>query len=647
MFDFVRKHTKIMMVLMFLLIIPAFVLVGLDGYKRMSGDGATVAKVASRSITQAQWDAAHKSEVDRLRASMPGLDAKMLESPQARYETLERLVRDAVLEEAMADSHLNISDARLAQELQKIPAIAALRKPDGQLDMERYSQLVASQGLTPDGFESRMRRDISVRQVQSGLLASAFAPQGVADMALNAFFERREVQIARFKPADFAEKISLSDADMEAFYKANVAMFQAPETVDVEYLVLDLDAIKKSITVSEADLRTYFEQNSATVDAKEERRASHILINAPKEMKAAERQKAREVAQQLLVKVLEKPDTFGAVASKFSQDTGSAAKGGDLDFFGRGAMVKPFEDAVFAMRKGEISKLVESDFGFHIIKLTDVRTPPKATFENVRSKLEDEIKAQQAQRKFAEVAETFSNGAYEQSDTLKPLAQRLKLDIQTATALQRTPKAGASGVLTNPKLLAAIFASDALDKKHNTEAVETASNQLVTARVTGHTLARTLPLADVRPQVKARLLLTRSADMAKAQGTASLAAWKASPDSASLKETATVSRDRGQAITGPLLEALLAADAQTLPAWVGVDLGAQGYAVARINKVLPRDAPAADVAAQERAQFGQWLASAETQAYLELLKSRFKVQIKVPRPSAALADATGAGEAGR
>lgn len=647
MFDFVRKHTKIMMVLMFLLIIPAFVLVGVDGYKRMSDAGAAVAKVASRSITQAQWDAAHKIDVDRMRASMPGLDAKLLDSPQARYETLERLVREAVMEEAATHSHLNISDARLAQELQKIPAIAALRKPDGQLDMERYSQLVASQGLTPDGFEARMRHDVSVRQVQAGLMASAFAPKGVADMALNAFFERREVQITRFRPGDFAEKISVTDADIEAFYKANSALFQAPEAVDIEYLVLDLDAVKKTISVSEADLRTYFDQNAATLDAKEERRASHILINAPKEMKAAERQKAREVAQQLLLKVLEKPETFAATASKYSQDTGSAAKGGDLEFFGRGAMVKPFEDAVFAMRKGEISKLIESDFGFHIIKLTDIRTPPKATFESVRAKLEDELKAQQAQRKFAEVAETFSNGAYEQSDTLKPLAQRLKLDIKTAAGLQRIPAPGASGVLANPKLLAVIFGSDALEKKHNTETVETAPNQLVTARVTAHASAHTLALDDVRPQVKARLLLTQSNEMAKAQGAASLAQWKAKPDTAALKEAATVSRDRGQTITGPLLEALMGTDAQALPAWVGVDLGAQGYAVARINKVLPRDEPAATVAAQERSQFAQWLAAAESQAYLELLKSRFKVQIKASRPPATFADSNSGVVAGQ
>jgi peptidyl-prolyl cis-trans isomerase D len=637
MFDFVRKHTKILMVVMFLLIIPAFVLVGVDGYQRMNESGVVVAKVASRSITQAQWDAAHQNGVDRLRAQIPGLDAKVLESPQARYETLERLVREAVLEEAMADSHLLVSDARLAKELQQNPAIAALRKPDGQLDMESYRALVASQGLTPDGFEARIRQDLSVRQVQSGVANSAFAPKAVADMALNAFFERRDVQVTRFKPADFADKVKLSDADVEAHYKSNSALFQAPETVDIEYLVLDLDAVKKTITVAEADLRTYFEQNAARTDAKEERRASHILINASKDMKPAERQKAKEVAQQLLLKVTEKPDTFAATASKFSQDSGSASKGGDLEFFGRGAMVKPFEDAVFALRKGEISPLVESDFGFHIIKLTDVKTPPKPTFEGARANLEVEVKNQQAQRKFAEVAEAFSNGAYEQSDTLKPLAERLKLEIKTAKGLVRSPAPGTAGVLANPKLLAALFGPDALEKKQNTEVIETGTNELVTARVAVHTPARTLPLEAVAPQVKARLLSSRAGEMAKAEGTARLAQWKASPDMAAFKEALVVSRERSQAVNGTLLDALMGADTQAVPAWVGVDLGAQGYAVARVNKVLPRSAPEATVALQERAQFSQWLGSAETQAYVELLKKRFKVQIKVPRPDASAA----------
>lgn len=630
MFDFVRKHTKVMMFLMFLLIIPAFVLVGVDGFKSINAGGDAVAKVGSHNITQGEWDAAHKNEVDRLRASMPNLDAKLLESPEARYVTLERLVRERVLSEAAQSSRLNTTDARLARELQQNPTIASLRKPDGTLDMERYRQLAGSQGLTPEGFEARVRNDLSVRQVESGIVGTAFSPAALADVSLNAFFEKREVQIAKFSPADFAAKVNPSDAELEAFYQANQAMFQAQESANIEYVVLDLDAVKKTITLNEADLKSYYEQNALRLSGKEERRASHILINANKDMPAADRQKAKEKAQSLLAQVRKAPESFADVARKNSQDVGSAPNGGDLDFFGRGAMVKPFEDAVFAMKKGDISELVESDFGFHIIRLTEVKTPKQRSFDELRASIESDLKAQQAQRKYAEVAESFTNGVYEQSDTLKPIADRLKLEVKTVTNLQRQASPEVTGVLANPKLLAAVFSPDSVEKKRNTEAIETAVNQLVAARITQYTPARTIPLAEVRAIVRMQLVAQRSAELAVKAGAEKLAAWKAGGVAADLPVAVTVSREPSQPIQGPLLDAALSADTSNLPAWVGVDLGAQGYAVVRVNKVLARTPPAD--ANKERTQYAQWVATAENQAYYQWLKERFKVQMKVQRP---------------
>lgn len=632
MFDFVRKHTKVMMFLMFLLIIPAFVLVGVDGFRRLGGEGAAVATVGSHSITRGEWDNAHKNEVDRLRQSMPNLDAKLLDSPEARYATLERMVRERVLSEAAQNSHLNTSDARLARALQQDPTIASLRLPDGKLDIERYRQLAASQGLTPDGFEARVRSDLSTRQVEAGLVGTAFTPQAVADVSLNAFFERREVQIARFNPTDYAGKVVPSDADIEAFYQANPALFQAPESASVEYVVLDLDTVKKSITLNEQDLKSYYEQNVSRLSGKEERRASHILINAPKGMPAADRQKARERADALLAQVRKAPDTFADVARKNSQDTGSATAGGDLDFFGRGAMVKPFEDVAFALKKGEISDVVESDFGFHIIKLTDIKAPKQRSFEELRAGMETDLKAQQAQRKFAEVAETFTNGVYEQSDSLKPVAERLKLEVKTATNVQRQSAPAGNLVLANPKLLAALFTADSIEKKRNTEAIEIAANQLAAARITQYTPARTRPLSEVRANVRDRLVASRSAELAKKEGAEKLAAWKTSAPG-NLPAAVVVSREAGQPIQGPVLDAALHADTSTLPTWAGVDLGPQGYAVVRVNKVLPRTAPAPAAAVQERQQYAQWVAGAESQAYYQMLKDRLKVQIKVPRPT--------------
>jgi peptidyl-prolyl cis-trans isomerase D len=644
MFDFVRKHTKVMMFLMFLLIIPAFVLVGVDGFRDASGGTKAVATVASQSITQGEWDQAHKIEVDRLRASMPNLDVKMLESAEARYVTLERLVRERVLAEAAQKSHLNTSDARLARELQTNPTIASLRKADGSLDIERYRQLAASQGLTPEGFEARVRNDLSVRQVESGILASAFSPTALADISLNAFFERREVQIARFTPADFASKINPTDAELEAFYQANQALFQAPESASIEYVVLDMDAAKKTISINEADLKTYYEQNVQRLSGNEERRASHILINAPKDMPAADRQKAKERATSLLAQVRKAPDSFAETARKNSQDVGSAPSGGDLDYFGRGAMVKSFEEAAFALKKGDISDVVESDFGFHIIRLTDIKAPKQRSFDDLRASLESDLKTQQAQRKYGELAESFTNGVYEQSEALKPVADRLKLEVKTASNVRRVASPSATGVLANPKFLAAVFSADSVEKKRNTEALEIATNQLVSARITQYTPARTLPLAEVRTNVRERLVNTRSAELSKKEGADKLAAWKTGASAATLPAAVLVSREQGQPITGPLLDAALRADATSLPAWVGVDLGAQGYAVVRVNKVLPRTVVAPATAKQEREQYAQWIANAESQAYYQLLKERFNVQMKVQRPAGTTNDQQAARE---
>ena len=633
MFEFVRKHTKVMMFLMFLMIIPAFVLVGVDGFKSVGAGGDAVATVGSHSITQGDWDAAHKAEADRLRAQVPNLDAKMLDSAQARYVTLERLVRERVLTEAVQDAGLNTSDARLARELQQSPTIASLRRPDGSLDIERYRQLAANQGLTTDGFEARVRSQLSVRQVEAGLLSTAFSPAALSDVSLNAFYERREVQVSRFNPADYAGKVNPSDAEIEAYYQANPAQFQALESASIEYVVLDLDTVKKSITLNEADLKSYYEQNAARLSGKEERRASHILINAPKDMPVDDRKKARERADALLAQVRKAPDTFAEAARKNSQDTGSAPNGGDLDFFARGAMVKPFEDAAFALNKGDISEVVESDFGFHIIKLTDVKTPKQRSFEELRLSMEADLKTQQAQRKFAETAETFTNGVYEQSDSLKPVAERLKLEVKTVSNLQRKSAPGVTGVLANPKFLAAVFSADSLEKKRNSEAVEVGPSQLAAARVTAYTPASTRPLVEVRAMVKDRLIASQSAEMAKKEGVEKLAAWKTAAP-ASMPASVTISREGPQVVPGPVLDAVLHADTSSLPGWVGVDLGAQGYVVARVNKILPRNAPVPATADQERKQYAQWVASAENKAYYKLLTQRFKVAIKAPRPAA-------------
>ena len=631
MFDFVRKHTKIMMGLMFLLIIPSFVLFGIDGYNRFREGGDVVATVGDESISRAEWDANHKTEVDRLRAAMPNIDPKLLDSPSARYVTLERMVRERALAQASKDARLTTSDARLARDLQDNPAIASLRKPDGSLDMERYRQLLGAQGMSPEMYEARLRNDIAVRQVELGITQTALVANTSADEALKAFFERREIQVANFKAQDFAAQVKPSDADIEAYYKANTAQFQAAEQAAVEYVVLDINAVRKSITLSEADVKSYYEQNAARLSGQEERRASHILITAAKTSSQEERDKAMSKAKELLQIVKQKPESFAEVARKNSQDPGSASNGGDLDFFARGAMVKPFEEAAFALKKGEISDVVTSDFGFHIIKVTDIKTPKQKSFDELRASLEDELKNQQARAKFAEAAELFTNLVYEQSDSLKPVAQKLKLEIQTANNISRVPAQGVSGALANPKLLAALFSPESVEQKRNTEAVEVGTSMLAAARISQYTAPRTLALDEVRPAVQFRLVAARSAELAKQAGAEKLAAWQAKPEAATLASPVTVSRNQSASLSPAVVDKALRADPAKLPLLMGVDLGEQGYAVVRVAKVVPRET-LENVKKQERAQYAQTWNQAESQAYGKLLQQRFKTSIKEAQP---------------
>jgi len=635
MFDSIRDHKKFLMGFLLILIIPSFVLFGVEGYTRLNEGGEVVASVDGKSIKRTEWDEAHRAESQRMREMMPTIDPAMLDSDEAKYATLERLVRERVLAAAARQLQLYTSDQRLARELQSNPTIAAMRRPDGSLDVEAYRQLLSRQGMSPEMFEASVRADLSQRQVLQSVQDSGFASNALARVSLNAFFEQRELRSKTFAAKDFSARVKPSDADIEAFYQQNQALFQAPEQADVEYLVLDAAALEKSVSLNEADLRSYYEQNAAQLSGAEERRASHILLSVPNGATPEQKAEVRKKAEALLAQVKADPSRFAELAKANSQDPGSAPNGGDLDFFARGAMVPPFEQAVFSLKKGEISDLVETDFGFHIIRLTDIKAPPQRSFAEVRPQIEEQLRKQQAQRQFAEAADTFSNLVYEQADTLKPAAERLKLQVQSAKGLQRQPRPGDTGPLANRRLLEALFSPESTSSKRNTEAIETGSGQLVSARVVAYHPARTLSLDEVRDQVRDRLVAQRSAELAKEEGEKQLAAWKGGADASGLGAAVTVSREAPRDLDPRVLDAALSADPKALPAWVGVSLGEQGYAVVQVQQVKPRGEVPPQRLAQEAQQVAQWWSGAEGLAYYETLKSRYKASIKVPKPAAA------------
>ena len=604
---------------------------GIDGYQRMNdGANTTVAEVAGQKITQAEWDLAHRRSVENMRQRLPDMDAAMFDTPAFRREALEQVVRERVLLAAADDQHLIPAIDRLPALVKGSIYFAPLRGPEGQVDRDRAVQA----GFGDPAAEQQIALRYGMEQVLSGVGASALATPAVAEVGLGALLEQREVQVLTFDAAAYRGRIQPTEAELEAWHKLHAEDFRAPEQAQIEWVMLDLATLSKDVSVTEADLKAYYEQNASRYTQAEERHARHILVKAEKEMPAAEREKARAKAEKLLAAVRAKPASFAVVAKADSDDTGSAEQGGDLGFFGRGAMVKPFEDAVFAMRPGEISPVIETDFGYHIIQLVDVRGGEKQPFETVRGEIEDEVRRSLAQRKYAEAAEQFSNMVYEQSDTLQPVIDKFKLDKRSAS-VRRNPAPGAEGPLASAKLLGAVFGEDALRNQRNTDAVEVGPSQLVSARVIKHEPERVQTLADVRPQVRERLIAEQAAALASKDAQARLAALRGAKDAAAeLPAAVIVSRAQTQGLPRAVIEAALKADPKSLPALQAVGLDGAGEAVLRVVKVLPRDPAAAGGDAALRQQFAQALASAESQAYYEVLKQRYKVSIKVPAAAA-------------
>jgi peptidyl-prolyl cis-trans isomerase D len=639
MFEFVRTHTRLLQFILVLLIFPSFVFFGIQGYSRFTGGGnETVAKIAGHNITRAELDAAHREQIERVRRQMPGIDVKLFDTPEMRQQTLDALVRDRVMLVTADKLNLATTNERLQRELLAVPQLAALKHPDGSFDVAAYKSLLQAQGMTPEGFEARIRQDTTLRQVLLGLSGTVFAPATSTDTAIDALLQQREVQVQRFDTKAYLAKVNTSDADLDAYYKApaHATQFQAPEQATVEYVVLDIDALKKGISVPEDELRKYYAENEKRYTAPEERRASHILVKADKDVPAAERAKARAKAERLLAEVRKNPASFADLARKNSDDPGSAERGGDLDFFARGAMVKPFEDAAFGLKQGEISGVVESDFGYHIIQVTGARGGEKRSFEVVRAELVDEVGKQLAQRKYSEAALDFTNMVFEQADSLKPAADKFKLELRNVQNVRRNPGPETAGPLANAKFLEALFGNEALRNKRNTEAVEIGPNQLVSGRVLQYTPAHQRAFAEVKATVREKVAAEQAAALARKEGEARLAQLRAAPDTPLADAALTISRAQTHELPRPLVDAVLRAPAAKLPAFVGVDLADEGYAVVKLVKVLGRDPTAGD-ATRAKAQYAQAWGDAESQAYYAALKSRLRVETTAAAAAASAA----------
>jgi peptidyl-prolyl cis-trans isomerase D len=629
MFEFIRTHQRLMQFLLLLIIFPSFAFFGLESYTSMGESSSAVAKVNGQEITQPEWDAAQREQMDRFRQMFGDqFDPKMFDTPEAKQEILNNMISQRVLAVEAKHNQLAVSDQTLQQ---TIGNMAALKGADGKFDFDRYKALLAAQGMTPEMYESRLRQDMVVQQVNAAIQTTAFAPDSLAKRLSELGEQEREVQQLLFKTADYKAQVKVTDDMLKSYYEKST-QFDVPERVKAEYVVLTADAVASQINVSDADIKSYYEQNAEHYSTPEQRRASHILIAVKKDATDAEKTAAKEKAEKLLGTLRKNPQQFAELAKKNSDDTGSAERGGDLDFFGKGMMVKQFEDAAFKLKQGELSNLVQSDYGYHIIKVTAIKPSSAKPLDEVKNEIASDIKKQLLTKKFAETADVFNNTVYEQADSLKAVADKLKLKIETADNLSRQPNAAvpATAPFNNSKFLTALFSDDALKNKRNTEAVEIAPNTLIAGRVVEYKPASKRPFDEVKTQLHDHVVQTEAAVLAEKAGEAKLAELKAKDNAAGFAATQTMSRAKSQGVNPQVFLAAMKADASKLPAYTGVDLGPQGYSVLRVVRVVqPVNVDNAKRQA-EKQQITNALAQEETQAYIEALKQKAKVKILKP-----------------
>ncbi|MBR0565188.1 SurA N-terminal domain-containing protein [Azoarcus sp. L1K30] len=625
MFEAVRKNQRVAQVILAILIVP-FAFFGLDSYFRDGPGGGEVAKVGGTPIMAAEFEQALREQQDRLRSQSDGpVDRSLLESEALRRAVVENLVNRRVLALYAAENRMVVTPAQLQQTISEVPTF----QEDGRFSLKRYENLLRAQGMSPAMFEARLAQDVRVQQLALPVGEGGFVAEASAGRFLSAQLEEREVSELHFPASRYLDQVKLADDAVQKYYDANGSSLERPARLKAEYVVLDEAALQKQINVSEDDIKAYYKANASRYGQAEERRAKHILIQVAADADEAAAKKAQEQADELYARLKKDPTQFDALAKEFSQDPGSASKGGDLGFFGRGMMVKAFEDAAFAQAKGEIGTPVRSDFGFHIIEVSDIRPATMRPLDAVREEIQAELAKQAAGRKFAELAEQFSNMVYEQSDSLQPVAEALKLDIRHTDWISRD--AQALGPYQNAKLVDAVFADDAVKNRRNTQAIETGGNTLVAARVTEYEAARKPPLDEVRPAIEKQLRAEEAARMATAAGEAALAALKKG-EKVEGSWAASRKLQRGApSLPGNAMQAVFSATSVKLPAYAGVGQFGEGYTIYRVD-TINRPTLAADdprLAAVTK-QYGKVLAERDFAALIAELRQRYKVSISLP-----------------
>ena len=629
MFDFVYKNKRLVQFILALLVLP-FAFVGVDSYVRNAGGDKDVATVGGQGISPQDFENALRTQQQQMqRALGKNFDPAMFDNPEVRQQVLDGVVNQRLLQVTAQNMKLTTPDAQVSKVILDIPDF----QDGGKFSLAKYDEVLKLNGLNRASYEQRLRGDLAQQPLQDVLGRTNFASVAQAGLYQKLTEQAREIQVATIDPIAFLAQAKVDDAQVKAEYEKSPDSYRAPEQVKIEYLQLNQAALQSTVGATADEIKGEYDKRLKEFSAPEECRASHILLSFDKDdkgkPKAASKDAAKVEADAIMKLVAgATPEKFAELAKQKSKDPGSAVQGGDLGFFGRGQMVKPFEEAVFAMKPGEVRGPVESDFGYHIIRLTETKPERTRPLDEVRAQLEGEIKQQKAGKLFGESAEKFQNRVYEQSDSFARIAEELKLEAKRTDWLTRSQvQALAAG---NQKFAQTVFSSASIAAKKNSEAVDLGNNSLISARVLEHKPSAVRPLDDVKAQITQQLQRRLAAELAVKAGAEKLAAAKSgndagltfSPVQKLLRQTPLPN------VNQALSKIVFAADVSKSATVVGGTNDAGGYTIAKVLKVVESEAATPDKLKSLSQRLAGQGGGDLTSSYLAALKEHIKVEVK-------------------
>ncbi|MFB4371637.1 MULTISPECIES: SurA N-terminal domain-containing protein [unclassified Pseudomonas] len=598
------------------LIVVLMALTGVDAIITGTGNSQNAAAVNGEKISQNELNQAVEMQRRQLLQQLgKDFDPAMLDERMLRDASLKGLIERSLLLQGAKDSKFAFSQAALDQVIVQTPEFQV----EGRFNADRFDQVIRQLGYTRMQFRQMLEQEMLIGQLRAGLSGSGF----VTDEEVAAF-ARLEKQTRDFATRTIKADtgaVKVSDDDVKAYYDAQQAQFMSPEQVVIEYVELKKDAFFSQVSVTDEEMKAAYESEIANLA--EQRDAAHILIEVGGDVSDEQAKAKIEDIQ----KRLQKGEDFAALAKEFSQDPGSASDGGDLGYAGKGVYDPAFEDALYALKKDEVSAPVRTEFGWHLIKLLGVQAPEVPTFASMKAKLETDLKAQRVEQRFVEATKQLEDAAFESSDLAQP-AQELGLKVQTSEPFGRQ---GGQGIASNRQVLQAAFSQEVMEDGSNSGAIELDPNTLVVIRVKEHRKPQQLELDQVADSIRAQLTKTRASEAAKAAGeqlVSELRDGKAKPEGAEWQVVEAATRNQ-DGVDPAVLQALFRMPKPTgeKSEFSGIALANGDYAVIRLKGVSEPEQALSD---EEKAMYRRFLASRSGQedfaAYRKQLESKADIE---------------------